>query len=58
MEREMVPPNPDWFNPSSFYCLPPHNSLLYSAMTKIVLVPQKRVADENLQMKTIDVKAK
>lgn len=54
----MIPPNPDWFNPSSFYCLPPHNSLLYSAMTKIVLVPQKRVADENLQMKTIDVKAK
>lgn len=54
----MIPPSADWFNPASFYCVPPDDGLLYGAMTKIVFVPSKNAASDISNIKTIDLKSK
>lgn len=58
MVKMMIPPNSDWFNPSTFFCLPPNNCLIYGAMTKIVHIPPEIVGQENAEIKTIDLKTK
>lgn len=58
MADSMIPPNTDWFNPSSFFCVPPNNCLLYGAMAKVVHIPSESVAPENRQIKAIDLRTK
>lgn len=52
----MIPPNPNWFVQSIFFCTP-DNGLIYGAMTKIVYIPPKSELGKK-DIKVIDLKNK
>ena len=56
MNKLMIPPNPNWFMQSIFFCTP-DNGLVYGAMTKIVYIPPKSEIGEK-DIKVIDLKNK
>jgi hypothetical protein len=41
MDKLIIPPNPNWFVPSTCYCTP-DNGLIYGGTSKIVYIPPKR----------------
>jgi hypothetical protein len=55
MNKLLIPPNPNWFMQSIFFCTP-DNGLIYGAMTKIVYIPPKSEVDSGVKL--IDLKNK
>lgn len=56
MEKLVIPPNPNWFIPSTCYCTP-DNGLIYGATSKIAYIAPRQDS-KHPAVKILDIRKK
>lgn len=57
MDKLIIPPNPNWFVPSTCYCTP-DNGLIYGAASKIVFISPKQEEAKDPAIKILNIRKK